>query len=108
MQLAGTAAVRVYGRVTYLNLPWPKQKTLQLMASLMPLRWQPCTVTVLPRYHVFIDGKKRTALVAAELFLQLNSWRLGVDDADRALSTGNFTKDAFADWLRLQAHKKTG
>ena len=63
------------------------------------------------RNHAFIDGNKRTALVAAELFLQLNGWRLVVDDADcvltmLAVATGDMTEDAFADWLRLHAHKK--
>ena len=63
------------------------------------------------RNHAFIDGNKRTALVAAELFLQLNGWRLEADDADCVLTmllvaTGDITEDAFADWLRLHAHKK--
>ena len=63
------------------------------------------------RNHAFIDGNKRTALVAAELFLQLNGWRLEVDDADCVLTmlqvaTGDITKEAFAGWLRLNAHKK--
>ena len=63
------------------------------------------------RNHAFIDGNKRTALVAAELFLQLNGWRLKVDDADcvltmLAVATGDITEDAFTDWLRLRAHKK--
>ena len=63
------------------------------------------------RNHAFIDGNKRTALVAAELFLQLNGWRLEVDDADcvltmLAVATGDITEEAFASWLRLHAHKK--
>ena len=63
------------------------------------------------RNHAFIDGNKRTALVAAELFLQLNGWRLDADDADfvltmLAVATGDITEDAFDDWLRLHAHKK--
>ena len=63
------------------------------------------------RNHAFIDGNKRTALVAAELFLQLNGWRLEVDDADCVLTmlaaaAGDITEDAFADWLRLHVHKK--
>ena len=63
------------------------------------------------RNHAFIDGNKRTALVAAELFLQLNGWCLVVDDADcvftmLAVAAGEITEDAFADWLRLHAHQK--
>ena len=63
------------------------------------------------RNHAFIDGNKRTALVATELFLQLNAWRLEVNDADcvmtmLAVATGDITEVAFVDWLRLHAHKK--
>ena len=63
------------------------------------------------RNDAFIDGNKRTALVAAELFLLLNGWRLVVDDADcvltmLAVATGDITEDAFAGWLRLHSHKK--
>lgn len=44
-------------------------------------------------------------------FLQLNGRRIEVDDADcvltmLAVATGDITEDAFADWLRLHAHKK--
>ena len=63
------------------------------------------------RNHAFIDGNKRTALVAAELFLQLNGWQLVVGDADcvltmLAVASGDITEDAFADWLRLHTQKK--
>lgn len=63
------------------------------------------------RNHAFIDGNKRTALVAAELFLQLNGWRLVVDDADcvltmLAVATGDITEDAFANWLRTHLQEK--
>ena len=63
------------------------------------------------RNHAFIDGNKRIALVAAELFLQLNGWRVVVDDADcvltmLAVAAGDISEDAFADWLRLHAQKK--
>lgn len=60
------------------------------------------------RNHAFIDGNKRTALVAAELFFRLNGWRLEVDDADcvftmLAVATGDITEDEFAAWLRAHA-----
>ena len=62
------------------------------------------------RNYAFVDGNKRTALAAAELFLQLNGWRLESDDAACMLTmlgvaTGDITEDAFVDWLRLCAHK---
>ena len=61
------------------------------------------------RNQAYVDGIKRTALVAAELFLQLNGWRLEIDNAAcvltmMAVATGDITEDAFADWLRLHAH----
>jgi len=63
------------------------------------------------RNHAFINGNKRTVLVAAELFLQHSGWWLEVDDADCVLAmlavvTGDITRNAFAGWLRLHAHKK--
>lgn len=62
------------------------------------------------RNHAFTDGNKRTALVAAELFLQLNGWRLEVEDSEcvltmLAVATGDLTEDAFAGWLRLHVKK---
>lgn len=65
------------------------------------------------RNHAFIDGNKRTALVAAELFLRLNGWQLVVTDADcvltmLAVATGELTETEFADWLRAHAAPRTG
>lgn len=64
------------------------------------------------RNHAFIDGNKRTALVAAELFLRLNGWQLVVSDADcvltmLAVATGDVTEDEFAAWLRAHASLRT-
>ena len=57
------------------------------------------------RNHAFIDGNKRTALVATELFLRLNGWRLTISDADCVLTmlnvaAGDLSEDDFAAWLR--------
>ena len=57
------------------------------------------------RNHAFIDGNKRTALVATELFLRLNGWRLIVSDADCVLTmlnlaAGELSEEDFAAWLR--------
>ena len=62
------------------------------------------------RNHAFIDGNKRTALLAAELLLQLNGWRLVVGDAHcvltmLAVTTGDIAEDAFTDWLQHHSHK---
>ena len=62
------------------------------------------------RNHPFIDGNKRTAFVAAELFLALNGQALDADDSDcvthmLALAAGDLDEASFAAWLRphLQA-----
>ena len=60
------------------------------------------------RNHAFIDGNKRTAFVAVELFLRLNGWRLAASDADcvlkmLAVATGELTETDFATWLRAHA-----
>ena len=59
----------------------------------------------LARNHPFVDGNKRTAFVAVELFLVLNGWVLLADDAQcvltvLTLAAGDLTEDQFAQWLR--------
>ncbi len=59
----------------------------------------------LARNHPFVDGNKRTAFVAVELFLALNGWDLLADDAQcvltmLALAAGDLSEDEFAQWLR--------
>ena len=57
------------------------------------------------RNHPFIDGNKRTAFVAVELFLSLNGFTLAATDVDcvitmLALAAGELSEEAFARWLR--------
>ena len=57
------------------------------------------------RNHPFIDGNKRTAFVAVELFLRLNGFNLTATDVDcvitmLALAAGELSEEAFARWLR--------
>ncbi len=57
------------------------------------------------RNHPFIDGNKRTAFVAVELFLALNGFDLMATDADCVvnmlnLAAGNLPESAFAEWVR--------
>ncbi len=57
------------------------------------------------RNHAFIEGNKRTALVATELFLRRNGWRLIVSDADCVftmlnVAAGDISEGDFAAWLR--------
>ena len=59
----------------------------------------------LARNHPFIDGNKRSAFVATELFLVLNGWQLVASDADcvlimLSLASGEIDEPAFAAWLR--------
>jgi death-on-curing protein len=59
----------------------------------------------LARNHPFIDGNKRTAFVAVELFLVLNGCVLVADDANcvltiLAVASGTMSETAFATWLR--------
>ena len=57
------------------------------------------------RNHPFLDGNKRTAFVAAELFLELNGWQLAASDADCVLTmlrvaAGEIEETALAHWIR--------
>ncbi len=59
----------------------------------------------LARNHPFIDGNKRTAFVAVELFLMLNGHELTASDTACVLTmlsvaTGEMAESAFADWVR--------
>ncbi len=56
--------------------------------------------------HPFIDGNKRTAFVALELFLRLNGCVLTVGDAEAvvmmlAMAAGEIQDDEFTVWVRL-------
>ena len=60
------------------------------------------------RNHPFVDGNKRTAFVAAELFLDLNGMTLAASDEDCVLTmlrlaAGEIEEEAFAAWLRANA-----
>lgn len=86
-------------------------RRLTLRSTGVPTVWHPGLEAPVVYPAPRGQAAKRTALVAAELFLQINNWRLVVDDADCVLTmllvaTGDITEDVFADWLRLHAHKK--
>ncbi len=56
------------------------------------------------RNHPFLDGNKRTSLVVAELFLELNGFALNAGDAECVttfvrLAAGELTEDQLADWI---------
>ena len=56
------------------------------------------------RNHPFLDGNKRTSLVVAELFLELNGCELTASDAQcittfLQLAAGDLSEDQLADWI---------
>ncbi len=59
----------------------------------------------LAKNHPFLDGNKRTAFVAVELFLRLNGYLLTANDAEciltmLALAAGEMTEADFSNWIR--------
>ncbi len=57
------------------------------------------------RNHPFVDGNKRTAFLAAYVFLRLNGLDLTAGEASAvkamlALASGDMKEDEFASWLR--------
>ncbi len=60
------------------------------------------------RNHPFVDGNKRTAFVAVELFLALNGLELTADDGAcvltmLAVAAGSMDEPTFAAWLRTHS-----
>lgn len=61
------------------------------------------------RNHLFVDGNKGTALVAARTFLILNGVDLDATQDDKvltflSLAEGAVSKDELADWIRKRIH----
>ncbi|MBK9135820.1 MAG: type II toxin-antitoxin system death-on-curing family toxin [Betaproteobacteria bacterium] len=66
----------------------------------------------LARNHPFVDGNKRTAFVAVELFLDLNGHELTADDAGCVVTmlqvaAGDLDEPAFAAWIRAHLAART-
>jgi death-on-curing protein len=58
----------------------------------------------LARNHPFVDGNKRTALVAAFTFLELNGWEVQAEEAAAVLvfqdlAAGKLEENQLAQWL---------
>jgi death-on-curing protein len=65
----------------------------------------------LARNHPFVDGNKRTALVAAEAFLGLNGFDLTADDVNAvktffALAAGEISEEELAAWIDRNSRKR--
>lgn len=63
------------------------------------------------RNHPFVDGNKRTAFVAVELFLALNQLALTADDSfclltTLALAAGELSEADFAAWVRAHCEPR--
>lgn len=61
------------------------------------------------RNHPFVDGNKRTALVAARTFLILNGVDLKATQDDKVLAflnlaEGAISEEELADWIRKRIH----
>src|SRR5438132_183844 len=61
--------------------------------------------------HPFVDGNKRVAFVALELFLSLNEHQPVADDADcvmsiLAVAAGTMKEAAFAEWVRRHSKRQ--
>jgi len=55
--------------------------------------------------HPFLDGNKRIALAALDVFLQLNGWTLIASEVDAVstildLAAGTLTEESLAEWVR--------
>lgn len=66
----------------------------------------------LAKNHPFLDGNKRTAFVAIELFLALNGYVLTASDADCVITmlgvaSGDINEVALAEWIRHNSQSRT-
>ncbi len=61
--------------------------------------------------HAFVDGNKRVAFFATDVFLRMNGWRLAVDDREAymfligGLEAGTLDRDALDEWLRASVER---
>ena len=65
----------------------------------------------LARNHPFVDGNKRIAFIALELFLALNEHKLVIDDANCAMcllavAAGTMKEAALAEWIRRHSKRQ--
>ena len=65
----------------------------------------------LAKNHPFVDGNKRTAFVALELFLALNGFVLNASDVEcvttmLAVAAGEIDEATLADWIRRNMAKR--
>lgn len=80
--------------------------------DLYPTVWEKasCYLESLAKYHVFVDGNKRTALAATVRFLQLNSYKLKatnreIEEFMVRVIVKKLTVPAIATWLKKHTQK---
>ena len=64
------------------------------------------------RNHPFLDGNKRTSMVVAELFLDLNGFELAATDAQCVtiflqLAAGDLNEHQLAEWITSNSVQRT-
>ncbi len=81
--------------------------------SLYPTLWDKaaCYMESLAKFHVFVDGNKRTALAATVRFLRLNGYRLtatnwAAEDFALFIVTKKLDVPTIAGWLKKHAKKR--
>lgn len=99
--LLGSALARPHQRFAYAD---PPPDLADLAASL---------AHGIARNHAFVDGSKRSALVACETFIELNGAELTATDVEiypviLALATGQLTEAEFSTWLRARLRLRPG
>jgi death on curing protein len=67
----------------------------------------------LAKDHAFLDGNKRIALVAANVFLLLNGFEIEASEAEAVhvmlgVADGSMSRDEFAAWIRSRIVSFTG
>ena len=65
------------------------------------------------RNHPFLDGNKRSSLVVAELFLELNGFKLAATDAQCVttflqLAAGDLGEEQLAEWIAAHSTPSAG
>ena len=99
----GSSIETLVGRI-HSNLIYQTFRSIDEVAALY--------AEVIAKGHVFIDGNKRTALVSMLTFLDLNGYRLVVNQnrlADKIveLSVGRTDYRQFASWLKSKISENT-
>jgi death-on-curing protein len=63
------------------------------------------------RNHCFVDGNKRVAFAAADVFLRINGFKLGGSAAEKIavmldVAKGEMTEETFAEWVRTNMERQ--